>query len=178
MIPLYLRHRIWKLLLFTVLSVWVGSPSTALGKKIKTTFKIEKPSKDKNNTTGLKSKIEGKEIILTDSLLLIENKFCNFSGYDKEAGSNNESFILTNSGNSTLSGFKVKIDYLDLQKRMLHSREVIKPCLIPPGESRRIDIKSWDTQHVYYYYLGNEPRRVATPYMVEFHPMSIWIQEN
>ena len=145
---------------------------TADARKIKNTFRIEKNS-ERNSTAG-KVKIEGRE--LNSDNLPEDLKKCSFSGYDKEATSSRESFIVSNPSEKILTGFKVKINYLDMQGRMLHSRIVEESCIVPPGESRRIDIKSWDTQHVFYYHLGNEPRRVATPFQVEFKPVSFFIE--
>lgn len=149
------------------------------GKKIKNSFRIEKSQKKevkKDNKVGL-------IINLTDSLSTDESvgkktremKGIKFAGYDKEVGSNLESFIIVNTTKHDLTGFRVRIDYEDMQGRMLHSREVEEVCYVPKGETRRFDIKSWDLQHTFYYYLGNEPRRVATPFKVIFTPLTLWI---
>lgn len=136
-------------------------------KKIRNSFKIEnKKSLDSSHSS--KKNPEGVETNLPE---------CSFSGYDKEVSSNIESFILTNPTDKFITGFNVVIEYLDMQGRMFHSREITESCHVPPGESRRIDIPGWDKQHTYYYYLGNEPRRVATPFKVVFHPKSFWIKD-
>lgn len=131
-------------------------------KKIKNTHKPPKAVK----TEAFGSKGEGIELKGEDL------KGCSFAGYDKEANSNKESFLIVNSTDHEILGFCVRIDYLDMKGRMLHSRIVEEKCDVPPHEARRIDIKSWDTQHTYYYYLGNEPKRVATPFQVSFTPVS------
>lgn len=152
-------------------------------KKIKNSFRI-----DKNVGSSHRNivEIEGEEMILADSLInlnpeyqkvLHELKECYFSGFDKEANSNIESFLLVNNSSKTITGFEVKIDYLDMKDRMFHSRTIRESCDIPAGESRKIDINGWDKQHTYYYYLGNQPRRVATPFKVAFTPLSYWIQD-
>lgn len=155
------------LIFFTVFCIAIAGRADA--KKIKNSFKIEKESKVNDvaapKIEGLR--LEGEEV----------SEYV-FSGYDKEASSSTESFILSNPKNVTVTGFKVKIEYLDMKGRMLHSRVVEEPCYIPGGESRRLDIKSWDIQKVYYYYLGNEPRRVATPFQVKFHPLYVWVLEE
>ena len=138
-------------------------------KKIKESYKIEKDSKASTHTLK-DAKFKGREIVYSDSLNV------GFSGYDKEPNSSQESFILMNSTDKTVTGFNVRIEYLDMQDRMLHSREVKLPCYVPEGENRRFDINSWDTQHTYYYYLGNAPKRVATPFQVKFTPLSIWVE--
>lgn len=152
---------------------------SAEGKKIKNSFKIEKS--DKTKSKSQMSGFPGKEISFIDTLSnrqdLKELEKCGFAGYEKEAHSNKESFILINGSDKTILAFKLRIDYLDIKDRMLHAREVQQMCVVPPGETRRFDIKSWDTQHTYYYYLGNEPKKVAIPYKVSISPISLWIDE-
>ena len=158
-------------------------PLAMEGKKVKTSFKIDKEKKEKNEKFAA-FKIIGEEITVSslpsenkeDSVAVkIEGKI-RFAGYDKEANSSKESFIIINESDYTLSGIRVNIDYMDMQDRMLHSREIERSCDIPAGESRRIDIPSWDTQKTYFYHLGNEPKKVATPYKVLFHPKTFWVK--
>lgn len=157
--------------------------SPAEAKKVKNSFKIEK---EKNQNLKNVPKIEGLRLELADSVncndfrqkeIIEKLKGCSFAGYDKEPNSNRESFILINNFTSPLTGFNLRIDYLDMQGRMLHSRTITEPCYVPQGETRKFDIPSWDTQHTYYYYLGNEPKRVATPFQVRFTPLAFWIEE-
>ena len=149
-------------------------------KKIKNTLIIEK-SKGKDSSKD-DSKFPGEEILLTDSfeegsVKSILRKV-SFAGYDKEVASSKESFIISNPTYHNITGFEVKINYLDMKGRMLHSRTIRKECDVPAGESRRVDIPTWDTQRTYYYHLGNEPKKVATPYQVSFIPVSFWIDEK
>ena len=149
-------------------------------KKIKTSFKIEKDSKPVVNKNEI---LTGREIDLSDTIrnseidkILFEqlNKIV-FAGFDKEGNSSKESFLLVNPTDHYIRGYEVIIDYLDMQERMLHSRIIKEKCEVPPGETRRYDFKSWDTQHTYYYYLGNEPKRIATPFKVKITPIKFWI---
>ena len=167
-------------ILFLVLTVFLASVSFSLhAKKIRNSLKIEKEGKWVNTHTS-----QGLEIILSDSLCseigkdyLKQLSNCGFSGYEKEISSNKETFILTNPSDFTIIGFNVRIDYLDMQDRMLHSRTISKTCEIPSHEARKFDIGSWDLQHSYFYHLGNEPKKVATPYKVTFTPLSFRISE-
>lgn len=161
--------------IFVLITLPIGA------KKIKNSFYIGKETKLKNNTP--KNLFSGRNIVLTDTLHYSEEGIkslysVKFSGYDKEVNSYLESFIITNPSEFTITGYEVRIDYLDLQDRLLHSKNVKELCEIPPKESRRIDIKSWDTQHTFYYYLGNEPKKVATPFKVIFTPISFWLSEE
>ena len=157
------------------------------GKKIKSSFKINKEQKENvKREAGRLYELGGvREINLSGSQnsedpvleeLKIELRKVSFAGYDKELNSSKESFILVNPTDERIVGYKVRIDYLDMQGRMLHSQTVESSCDVPPGESRRMDEKTWDTQHTYYYYLGNEPKRVATPFQVKFIPLSFKIE--
>lgn len=173
----------WRIIfIFAMAILSLGSGQEGYAKKIKSSLKIEK---DKANGKGETTKFEGRCINLSDSTeltlsadsLLFEGlKIVNFAGYDKEPNSNKESFIMVNPSNNCITGYKVRIDYLDMQGRMLHSRELTEQCIVPAGETRRFDTKSWDLQHTYYYYLGNEPKRVATPFQVVFTPLAFWIR--
>ena len=152
-------------------------------KKIKNSFVIKKEKVSKKRSEPEK---EGREICLQDSLnesasendpLIRDLQKVGFAGYDKEPNSSVESFMMLNNSGQKISGFKIRIDYLDMQDRLFHSRIVEESCEVPPGEPRRMDIVSWDKQHTYYYYLGNAPKRVATPFKVAIHPLSFWIEE-
>lgn len=156
----------------------------ACAKKIKSSYSIDK---DKTIQANNKKDIEGYKINLADSLVQTSEflmevyndlKKVGFAGYDKEPNSSKESFMLINNTDKDITGCEVRIDYLDMQGRMLHSRTITEACFVPGGETRRFDINSWDTQRTYYYYLGNQPRRVATPFQVVFHPLSFWISNN
>lgn len=178
-------RRVERVLILACLLVTVsilGMSPMISAKKIKNSFRIEKDSKKKAKPA---EELPGREITLADSLslkgdpevttLLTQLLECGFAGYDKEPNSNNESFILINKSERPIIGYKVRIDYMDMKGRMLHSRTIEEACLVPPGETRRFDIKSWDTQRTYYYYLGNAPKRVATPFQVKFTPISFRI---
>ena len=152
-------------------------------KKIKNSFSIKKEKKSDHIKLDESSV---REINLQDSILTPAQESlrqelingCVFAGYDKENSSSVESFNLINNSTYHLYGFSVRIDYKDMNGRMLHSREVNVPCNIPEGETRRIDIRSWDVQHTYYYFRGNAPRnKVATPFQVSFTPLKFRIEE-
>lgn len=102
----------------------------------------------------------------------IRNKI-KFYGFDKTANSSMESFFVSNRLNHTLKRITLEITYLDMQKRQLHSRSVSFDCDIPSCETRRQDIKSWDTQKSFYYFKSAKPRRQATPFTVSFNLKSI-----
>lgn len=158
-------------------------PHIAEARKVKQSLKIpkEKTSRTKSDKEDLGVEVAANE----DSYMALPNgrqvHFCpdsiSFAGYEKEANAGFESFIIINNTETSLSGVKMKIIYKDLQDRMLHSRIVEQRCFVPTKESRKIDIKSWDKQHTYFYYLGNEPRKVATPYKIEILPLAFYIKD-
>ena len=90
-----------------------------------------------------------------------------FSGYDKPAAGNYETFHVTNNSPRHINSLTVTFTYTDLDGRMLHRRQEPINVAIPPGETRQVRLKSFDLQHSYYYHRSSPPaRRSATPYRV------------
>ena len=155
-------------------------PSDA--KKIRQTLKINKENnktkKDKKQDLYITVNANDTLRVISatgDSILFTPDKI-SFAGYEKEINSSKESFLIINRSESTLSNINANIIYKDMKGRMLHKRELNLVCDIPPHESRKIDIPSWDSQHTYFYYRGNEPKKIATPYIVEFEAISYKIK--
>lgn len=95
-----------------------------------------------------------------------------FSGFDKGVNSAKESFFVTNPHSDELVEVKVEITYETMEGAMLHCREWTQKVRIPSGETRRVDIPTWDTQHQFYYHLTSPtPKRPATPFRVRFRPL-------
>lgn len=98
-----------------------------------------------------------------------------FSGFDKPGSSSSESFFITNNTDRTLSGISLYIEYLTPEGRQLHKRWVRLNCSVPPGETRKADIKSWDTQKAFHYSESN-PGRHSSPFTVRFDPVAIYLR--
>ena len=89
------------------------------------------------------------------------------SKYDKTVDSNVETFFVTNRSRRTLVGMKLELKYMTEDGSELHRRVCDIPCNVPPGETRRVDIRSWDRQNTFCYIGSRMPRRrVAIPYKV------------
>lgn len=160
-----------------------ASVSYAGEKRVKVTHKVEKngeADKNKKSSAIERADYDERVVNLNDStdLSVSELLKLKFAGYEKEPNSSTETFIVLNPTEQRILGFKVKINYMDMQGRMLHSRDEELKCDIPPGESRKFDISSWDKQHTYYYYRGNKPKKVATPFQVAIIPKEIKIEEK
>jgi len=90
-----------------------------------------------------------------------------FSGYEKLLRSTKESLFVTSHCDSTVDRLLLEIVYLDMKRRMLHSRTAVVDIELPSGETRKVDIPSWDAQKAFYYYRSPKPKRGhATPYKV------------
>lgn len=164
---------------------WVDSDA----KKIRQSLKIEKDKKSAKGkgkeaqTKSMEEEFEGIKVNVlkgdepesgNDGLVFSPEKV-SFSGYDKQATSTIESFLVTNNSQYDISAVKVRIYYKDMKGRMLHSRDISKKCHVKKGETRKLDVSTWDKQKSYYYYLSNEPRRVSTPYQVDMEALAYWI---
>ena len=134
--------------------------TTSSAKKIKQLHKMEVSKNERDNPDQTSHKPKRIE---ADSTLISK---LSFSGYDKPTTSSQETFHITNLTDTLIRKVGIRLTYRDLQNRMLHSREAEVECDIPAGETRIASIKSWDIQHTFYYYLGPEPKKTATPYKV------------
>ncbi|MDE6785936.1 MAG: hypothetical protein K2J46_02710, partial [Muribaculaceae bacterium] len=70
-------------------------------------------------------------------------------------------------------GMEIEITYFDMQGRQLHKRTVPLSVNVPPHETIRTDIKSWDTQKSFYYHKSAKPKRQATPFNVKLRLLSL-----
>ncbi len=100
-----------------------------------------------------------------------------FSGYDKKNNSTKESFFVVNKSDRVLTGITLRIIYLTTDSVQLHSRLENINCDVAPGERCKIDIRSWDTQKSFHYYLSDAPhKKRSTPYIVYFDPITIYLR--
>lgn len=154
-------------------------------RKVKQSLKVTSAKSDTSSKKEMEHDNQGKRID-ADTITFITLKdgsqvpfdpdSITFVGYEKEANANNESFLIVNNSPLSISGIEIKIIYKDLKNRMLHSRTVIHNCIVPSHETIKTYIKTWDRQKTYYYYLGNEPRKIATPYKIEIIPLAFFTE--
>lgn len=171
----------------------VLSPIEMNARRVKQSLKVTSASSSKNGKSDKtatsrkgETKNEGGYIKVTsdsctlirigkDTTLRFDPTAVSFAGYEKQATAKKESFHIINNSAFNLHKVRVRIIYRDMKGRMLHSRDVTVACNVPHSETRKTDIQTWDSQGSFYYYLGNEPRRVATPYKVEIQPLLFWL---
>lgn len=89
-----------------------------------------------------------------------------FSGYEKTLRASRETLFVTNRGHRHIQGLEFTVTYFDSAGRQLHRRVVRATAAIPPGETRRLDFPTWDTQRSFYSTTGRPPRVAAIPYTV------------
>jgi len=99
-----------------------------------------------------------------------------FSGFDKAQSSNQESFFITNLTDRTMTAISLYIEYLTPDGRQLHKKFFRLACNIPPGETRKADIKSWDTQNSFYFLKSRPGRNAGTPFDVRFDPVAFYLR--
>ena len=99
-----------------------------------------------------------------------------FYGFDKTVTSNIESFFISNGLDKPIHEMEVNISYTDMKGRQLHRRNISIECCLAPGDTKRYDIKSWDTQKSFYFYQSVKPRRQATPFSVKIELQSVTLE--
>lgn len=90
------------------------------------------------------------------------------AGFDKPLRVGRESMFVTNGTADTIAGMGIEVEYLDMSGRQLHRAAHPVRCLIPPAQTRRVEIPSFDRAGAFYYRLSAVPRRAtqATPFDV------------
>ena len=105
----------------------------------------------------------------SDTIFAPTKKQIRLSGYDKPNSATKETFFITNSLPDSLAIEQVNVTftYFDMQERMLHKETRTINCDIPSGETRKISVRSWDSNNAFHYYRSQAPlRRQSTRYKV------------
>lgn len=159
-------------ILLLLLFIW---PS-ANARKIKTKHAIPKQSEKsiKANSQEFSDSIIS---LSTDSITFSEKILpaIRFSGFDKTVASTQESFFISNGLDDSITGMEITITYFDMKGRQLHKRDVNIDIDIPPHETMRTDIKSWDTQKSFYFHQSAKPKRQATPFNVKITLIALYV---
>lgn len=98
-----------------------------------------------------------------------------FTGFDKKQNSSKESFFIINNTDRELTGVALHIDYRTLDGRQLHKQFLTLRCSIPPGETRKTDIPTWDAQRSFYYHKSQPAKKGGNPFDVRFHPIACYL---
>lgn len=117
-----------------------------------------------------RQRIEVEEALKADTVFAPDSEWVRLSGYDKTLRSVSESFFVTNALPDSVAIIEIDVvfEYSDMAGRQLHSEERCVKCHIPRGETRRLDVASWDKQQSFYFHLSAAPKRAqATPYRVK-----------
>ena len=150
-----------------------GLTFPAEGRKIRTKHSIpkwtEKSAAAENAALSQTISMDTDSISFCDSI----RPAIRFYGFDKTVGSNTESFFISNALKYTLTALEIEITYTDMKGRQLHKRTIKIDCTIPPGETMRTDIKTWDIQKSFYFHQSARPRRQATPFDVHLTLLSV-----
>ena len=106
--------------------------------------------------------------ILPDSLQGVDPNAVSLKGFNKRASDSKESFFITNNTKQRMSAVRLLLRYTTMQGEMLTQRTVTVPVSLKPGETKLVEVKSFDVQRLFYYYAGPQPRKQATPFKVAF----------
>lgn len=99
-----------------------------------------------------------------------------FSGFDKPYNSTKETFLVTNNGPEFLGKIEIRLTYSDLEGRMLHSRTMTLNADVPPGQTRQLTVKSFDTQKSYFYHKSKSPRTGGQSFTVSIELLHFHVE--
>ena len=112
--------------------------------------------------------LESSDGLLPDSLVGIDPNAVTLKGYSKRASDSKESFFITNNTGHRMSAVRLMLRYSTMQGELLTQRTVTIPVRLKPGETKLVEVKSFDVQRLFYYYAGPQPRKQATPFQVAY----------
>ncbi len=136
----------------------------ANAKRVATTMKTPSKKRKKTKGKGQKEKLiaaDGKDSLQWKGKVV-------FLGFDKQSGSSVESFHVSNRSDHDIRQLTFTITYLDSKGRMLHRRKEQLDLQLPAGETRKVDIKSFDTQGSFHYVLSTPGKKPTIPFDVTF----------
>ena len=99
---------------------------------------------------------------------VIDQNLITLRGFNKRVGDAKESFLITNNAKHRITNVRVTFRYTTLDGAMIHERNVTIPVSLNAGETKMAEVKTFDVQHLFYYYAGPVPRKSATPFKVAF----------
>ncbi len=85
------------------------------------------------------------------------------SGFEKPLRSTRETMFVTNNTGRPLTALTLSIEYLDMRGRQLHRAVHTVAEAIPPGETRRVSVDSFDHDGLFYYHLTGSNARSGHP---------------
>lgn len=106
--------------------------------------------------------------LLSDSLMTVDPAAVTIKGFAKRASDSKESFFITNNTRHRMSAVRLLMRYTTMNGELLTQRSVTVPVSLKPGETKLVEVKSFDVQRLFYYYAGPQPRKQATPFKVSY----------
>ncbi len=106
--------------------------------------------------------------LLPDSLMTVDPAAVTIKGFAKRASDSKESFFITNNTRHRMSAVRLLMRYTTMSGELLTQRSVTVPVSLKPGETKLVEVKSFDVQRLFYYYAGPQPRKQATPFKVSY----------
>lgn len=159
--------RLISALLLIIVGVSFLSPMEAR----RTSLKLKAPAVRKGGVAKVDIPVEAKgDTVIFGHEVSFRN--ISFSGFDKPAASEKESFLIFNSNPLPLTGLKIEISYFTTSGELLHRRVVSFHTNVPPQERRLVEVKSFDSQHSYIYRESIVSRRSAIPFSVRMRIIS------
>ena len=143
------------------------APNAAHAKKVR--VKLKSPQNTEKRISRPNRKIQP-----LDSLTLADiSSKIEIAGFEKNASSKMESFLITNNSGYAIQALELELTYSDLQGRMIHKRSLPIEVVIPQNETRSVSIKSFDQQKSLYYKKSTPPRSGGMPFDISIKILSV-----
>lgn len=117
------------------------------------------------------------DTIVQDTIVAPLSSQIEVNGYDKPLRSRRETFFVTNNTEQAINSLVFTITYYDSKHRQLHSATHRAGVAIPTGQTRQLNLKSWDVQQQFYYSRSTVPLRTqqASPFDVTINIDTVFV---
>ena len=88
--------------------------------------------------------LESSDGLLPDSLIDIDPNAVTLKGFSKRASDSKESFFITNNTKHRMSAVRLLLRYTTMKGELLTQRTVTVPVSLKPGETKLVEVKSFD----------------------------------
>lgn len=163
-----------------IMLLLLSLPTCQLSEARKVSTKLSAPKADsykekETEVNALLSQFSNNLTVLTEDSTEFAGiaRGISFIAYDKKTSASKETFFVENGTDESIDEIAVRINYYNTSGKLIHSNDEVIKGVFPAGETRKVDIKSWDTQKSFHYIHSTPSKKGSTPYTVSIRVLAV-----